>query len=161
LFLPLGDMFAGIGPFAIPAVKKIGCTVYANDLNPESFHYLGLNRDLNKVPHNKLHIFNMDGAEFVKRLVSQGIRFTHVIMNLPASAHTFLSVFKNLFPPEWKNLPPAESKPVEESAPQPGATAAGRRRKPAPPAIGNKEKSDWEKLPHNLPWIHCYGFSKA
>ncbi len=28
-----GDMFCGIGPFAIPAGKK-GCTVFANDLNP-------------------------------------------------------------------------------------------------------------------------------
>lgn len=32
------DMMCGIGPFAIPSALK-GCTVYANDLNPESYKY--------------------------------------------------------------------------------------------------------------------------
>jgi len=41
-------MFAGIGPFAIPAAKK-GCFVYANDLNPASFNYLIENAKSNKV----------------------------------------------------------------------------------------------------------------
>lgn len=45
----IGDMFAGVGPFAIPAAKQIKCKVYANDLNPRSFHYLQQNMKLNKV----------------------------------------------------------------------------------------------------------------
>jgi len=45
----LGDMFAGIGPFAIPAAKNRGCVVYANDLNPISYQYLKENIRLNKV----------------------------------------------------------------------------------------------------------------
>lgn len=44
----LGDMFAGVGPFAVPA-GKAGCTVYANDLNPESYHWLKNNIAINKV----------------------------------------------------------------------------------------------------------------
>lgn len=44
----LGDVFAGIGPFAVPAAKK-GCRVVANDLNPNSFDFLKVNVKLNKV----------------------------------------------------------------------------------------------------------------
>lgn len=44
----LYDVFAGVGPFAVPAAKK-GCQVYANDLNPDSVHWLRHNLDLNKV----------------------------------------------------------------------------------------------------------------
>ena len=48
LFQLIGDMFCGIGPFAIPAARR-GCTVYANDLNPDSYKYLVENARLNKV----------------------------------------------------------------------------------------------------------------
>jgi tRNA (guanine37-N1)-methyltransferase len=44
----IGDVFAGVGPFAIPAAKN-GVTVYANDLNPESYRWLQANKTLNKV----------------------------------------------------------------------------------------------------------------
>ena len=37
-----GDMFAGIGPFAIPLAKK-GVMVHANDLNPKSYEYMNKN----------------------------------------------------------------------------------------------------------------------
>ena len=42
------DIMAGIGPFAVPAAHK-GCSVYANDLNPESAHWLAVNVQLNRV----------------------------------------------------------------------------------------------------------------
>lgn len=42
----VADMMAGVGPFAVPlAINRI--TVYANDLNPESFKYLNKNMKLN------------------------------------------------------------------------------------------------------------------
>ena len=44
----VADVFAGVGPFAIPAAKK-GCAVLANDLNPSSYKYLTLNITENKV----------------------------------------------------------------------------------------------------------------
>lgn len=41
-------MFAGVGPFAVPAAKK-GCAVLANDLNPNSAKYLLQNVQDNRV----------------------------------------------------------------------------------------------------------------
>jgi tRNA (guanine37-N1)-methyltransferase len=51
LFSPddvIADVFAGVGPFALPAAKK-GCGVLANDLNPESYKWLVRNVGSNKV----------------------------------------------------------------------------------------------------------------
>ena len=101
------DMFAGVGPFAVPAAKK-GCVVYANDLNPDSYAALVRNAELNRVK-GKIHPFNMDAREFLKELVAgtlsgleqdkEGSRnsISQVIMNLPATAIEFLDVFKGLY----------------------------------------------------------------
>ncbi|EOY30880.1 S-adenosyl-L-methionine-dependent methyltransferases superfamily protein isoform 1 [Theobroma cacao] len=62
------DMFAGIGPFAIPAAQK-GCLVYANDLNPDSIHYLKINAKLNKVD-DCVFAYNMDARKFVSQLMA-------------------------------------------------------------------------------------------
>jgi tRNA (guanine37-N1)-methyltransferase len=51
LFKPeevIADVFAGVGPFAVPAAKK-GCAVFANDLNPNSAKYLTKNVTDNRV----------------------------------------------------------------------------------------------------------------
>ncbi|OMO80797.1 tRNA transferase Trm5/Tyw2 [Corchorus capsularis] len=61
------DMFAGIGPFAIPAAQK-GCLVYANDLNPDSVHYLKINAKLNKVD-DCVYAYNMDARKFISHLM--------------------------------------------------------------------------------------------
>lgn len=61
------DMFAGIGPFAIPAAQK-GCMVYANDLNPDSIHYLKINAKVNKVD-DRICAYNMDARKFISHLM--------------------------------------------------------------------------------------------
>ena len=90
------DMFAGVGPFALPAAKNKRCVVHANDLNPKSYEYLVKNAKLNKV-ERLVKAYNMDGRDFVRSLVSASplVPFTQVIMNLPASAETFLDVFRD------------------------------------------------------------------
>ncbi|KAF2705380.1 hypothetical protein K504DRAFT_448938 [Pleomassaria siparia CBS 279.74] len=118
------DVMAGVGPFAIPAGKK-KCFVYANDLNPDSFKYLQHAMDVNKVG-DFVRAFNEDGHTFIRtataellkadhsvsvypkkkrgqpapkatrRLVQPRI-FSHYIMNLPASAITFLPSFIGLY----------------------------------------------------------------
>ncbi|XP_069495025.1 tRNA (guanine(37)-N1)-methyltransferase [Ambystoma mexicanum] len=102
----LFDVFAGVGPFAIPAAKK-KCTVFANDLNPESHKWLLHNCKLNKVTRN-IQTFNMDGRDFVteiikyqltKHLASQldeSKSSVHVVMNLPGMAIEFLDAFQDL-----------------------------------------------------------------
>ncbi|RZC55294.1 hypothetical protein C5167_014152 [Papaver somniferum] len=62
------DMFAGIGPFAIPAAQK-GCAVFANDLNPDSVRYLKINAEVNKVD-DYLRAYNLDARAFVSDLMA-------------------------------------------------------------------------------------------
>lgn len=102
----LFDVFAGIGPFAIPAAKK-KCHVFANDLNPESYNWLLHNCKLNKVD-DKIKAFNMDGRDFllgpVREELSKDLPFQkeeqktsfHIVMNLPALAVEFLDAFRHL-----------------------------------------------------------------
>ncbi|GBN12131.1 tRNA (guanine(37)-N1)-methyltransferase [Araneus ventricosus] len=102
------DVFAGVGPFAVPLAKK-KCQVHANDLNPDSFKWLCHNATLNKVSQN-LHCYNLDGKEFIQTVVKKGLaefwnsdaegNYFHILMNLPASALEFLESFEGLFTDE-------------------------------------------------------------
>lgn len=106
----LFDVFAGIGPFAIPAAKK-KCHVFANDLNPESYSWLLHNCKLNKVD-SKVKVFNMDGRDFLRGPVREELSKEppllkeaqktsfHIVMNLPASAIEFLDVLRHLLAAE-------------------------------------------------------------
>ena len=106
------DVFAGVGPFSIPAAKsKKNITVLANDLNPESYKWLNHNAKLNKIKSG-LSTYNLDGRDFIKDVArkdllsrwqnpnpdepehAENIRF---VMNLPALAIEFLDVFPGLF----------------------------------------------------------------
>jgi tRNA (guanine37-N1)-methyltransferase len=67
LFKPndvIADVFAGVGPFAIPAAKK-GCAVFANDLNPNSYKYLSVNIDQNRV-EDLVRPSCEDGRDFIR-----------------------------------------------------------------------------------------------
>lgn len=102
----LFDVFAGVGPFAIPVAKK-NCTVFANDLNPESHKWLLHNCKLNKVDQ-KVKVFNLDGKDFLQGPVRKELmqhlgphskeskHSMHIVMNLPAKAIEFLGAFSSL-----------------------------------------------------------------
>lgn len=140
------DVFAGVGPFAVPAAKKKRCTVYANDLNPHSYRYLVENVRTNGV-RGLVHPYNLDGREFLVSVTQKllegcgggglsmlsgtkttpaskgggSVGYSHVIMNLPGSATQFLDTFRGLF----RSVPELSR-------------------------------------PHvTLPWVHCYCFVKA
>ena len=106
------DLFAGVGPFAVPAACRRGAAVLANDLNPSSAAALRQAVEVNggrlevrdstssrreegqvvgPPPPGTVRSFNLDAAEFVAAVVSQGVlRPDHVIMNLPAMGPDFL-----------------------------------------------------------------------
>ncbi|CAJ1952130.1 unnamed protein product [Cylindrotheca closterium] len=89
----VADLMAGIGPFAIPLTSKgHKIEVHANDLNPESYNYLLSNSRKNRC--TRLLCYNMDARDFCKYLQDSGIVFSHVIMNLPATAPEFLDAFR-------------------------------------------------------------------
>lgn len=98
------DVFAGVGPFSLPAAKK-GCIVYANDLNTCSYNCMCENAKRNKV-HKNVIAYNLDGRAFIRQVTDslveklvngKGHLYKHVIMNLPAIAHEFLDTFRGLF----------------------------------------------------------------
>lgn len=77
------DMFAGIGPFAIPAAQK-GCVVYANDLNPDSVRYLKINAKANKVD-DCVHAYNLDARKFIVQLMEVPDSEIHSGSNVPVT----------------------------------------------------------------------------
>lgn len=106
----LYDVFAGIGPFSIPAAK-MGCIVLANDLNPNCCKWLRVNKKKNRIKDDCLTIINKDGSKFIQEdLKSHLILWSkklsenkvHVTMNLPAIAVEFIKYFNNLF--EWEEI---------------------------------------------------------
>ncbi|XP_059048316.1 tRNA (guanine(37)-N1)-methyltransferase [Achroia grisella] len=102
----LFDVFCGVGPFSIPAAKR-KCTVYANDLNPDSFKWLNHNAKKNKIILSLFKSYNLDGKDFIYNIFKdylieycnqnkqKGLKI-HVTMNLPAMAVQFLKYFKGL-----------------------------------------------------------------
>lgn len=113
------DVFAGIGPFAIPAAKVKKAVVYANDLNPDSYQSLCKNIKLNKVK-NELKCSNLDGREFIRTVLKPSMedhwkkcRETgtktsfKVVMNLPALAIEFTDAFRSLFKDIDKDIQPS------------------------------------------------------
>ncbi|KIK87033.1 hypothetical protein PAXRUDRAFT_831869 [Paxillus rubicundulus Ve08.2h10] len=75
LFKPediIADVFAGVGPFAIPAAKK-GCAVLANDLNPDSAHWLTKNISTNHVS-DLVRASCEDGRDFIRNAVLRALQ---------------------------------------------------------------------------------------
>lgn len=134
----VADVFAGVGPFAVPlALPPARCTVHANDLNPASYAALVANAAANGAGAG-LVAYNLDGREFIRRMVATRVPFTEALMNLPADALGFLDVFVGLY--RGDAAASGEASGAASSAPPP----------PNP-----------RPLPLPLPRIHVYCFSKT
>jgi len=84
------DLFAGVGPFAIPIAKKHkNVCVYAIDVNPDAVALLRRNVVVNHVEEKVVSIHG-DARQVVKQLLSG--KADRVIMNLPETALEFVDV---------------------------------------------------------------------
>ncbi|QRW09379.1 tRNA (guanine-N(1))-methyltransferase [Ceratobasidium sp. AG-Ba] len=63
----VADVFAGVGPFVVPAAKR-GALVFGNDLNPESTKWMEVNVKNNKVIP-RVRITTLDGRQFIQDVV--------------------------------------------------------------------------------------------
>lgn len=119
----LYDVFAGVGPFSVPAGRK-KVNVLANDLNPYSFKWLEHNVRKNKCSQY-VQTFNKDGREFiledVRKALLERIKnreldtvnySIHIAMNLPALSVTFLDAFVGLLKENVQNVHDTNSIPI-------------------------------------------------
>jgi tRNA (guanine37-N1)-methyltransferase len=85
------DMFAGVGPFAVPAAKR-GAEVVGVDLNPVAVEYLRENAERNGVA-DRVTAIEGDVREAAEEYRDWADR---VVMNLPHSAGEFLDTAVSL-----------------------------------------------------------------
>lgn len=79
------DMFAGVGPYAIPSADR-GATVVASDINLSAIDYLRRNAERNDVADN-ITALNTDARELVNDYENYA---DVIIMNLPHSTSQFM-----------------------------------------------------------------------
>jgi tRNA (guanine37-N1)-methyltransferase len=94
----VADLFAGVGPFAIPIAKLCPeAKVYAVDINPDAVELLKINAKINKVEDRVYPILG-DARE----LANDKLRGAadRVIMNLPETAIDFVDAACNAIKPE-------------------------------------------------------------
>jgi len=84
------DLFAGVGPFAIPIAKKHeNVRVYAVDVNPDAISLLKRNVAVNRVEKRIVPVLGDAGQVIREQLCGKANR---VIMNLPETAIEFVDV---------------------------------------------------------------------
>jgi tRNA (guanine37-N1)-methyltransferase len=92
------DLFAGVGPFAIPIAKKHeDVRVYAIDVNPDAVAFLKRNIAVNRAEKKVIPILG-DASQVVREQLSG--KADRVIMNLPETALEFVNVACEALKPE-------------------------------------------------------------
>jgi len=99
----IADAFCGVGALCVLATTKLGCTIYANDLNPEAVNYCRNNakgngvwpRKLNMIkPRPGFYVSCMDAFRFIQNLGMLPMLPHHIIMNYPLDSASFLSALR-------------------------------------------------------------------
>eukprot|EP00557_Chaetoceros_sp_GSL56_P007742 CAMPEP_0176504892 /NCGR_PEP_ID=MMETSP0200_2-20121128/16195_1 /TAXON_ID=947934 /ORGANISM="Chaetoceros sp., Strain GSL56" /LENGTH=449 /DNA_ID=CAMNT_0017904393 /DNA_START=562 /DNA_END=1911 /DNA_ORIENTATION=+ len=107
----VADAFCGAGAFVVQAAMKLGCTVYANDLNPDAVRYCRENakRNLKRFINNggshgdgegdtnfkpKVEVSCGDAFDFIQNLCTLENPPQHVVMNFPLESTSFLGALR-------------------------------------------------------------------
>ncbi len=97
------DLFCGVGPFVIPALKVPRVKACAVDINPAAIEFLKENVILNRLQVERIDARAMDAREFIREGTSRdgaGPGFDAIIMNLPKNAHAFIGNASRLLSPD-------------------------------------------------------------
>ncbi len=108
----IADAFCGVGALCVLAASKLGCTIYANDLNPDAVKALKesakKNRNRLRIEGSKdndqssknssnmpsIHVQCGDAFDFIQNLGSLPNLPHHVVMNYPLDSASFLGAFR-------------------------------------------------------------------
>jgi tRNA (guanine37-N1)-methyltransferase len=103
----IADAFCGAGAFVVQAAAKLGCTVYANDLNPDAVRYCRENAKRNHKKFNggpgedgevtkkpKVIVTCGDAFDFIQNLGNMDTLPHHVVMNFPLDSASFLGALR-------------------------------------------------------------------
>jgi len=91
----IADAFCGVGAFCLLAASKLGCTVYANDLNPAAVLSCRESAKKNlKRSAGSVTVNCGDAFDFIQNLGSLSRLPDHVIMNFPLDSASFLGVLR-------------------------------------------------------------------
>ena len=103
----VADAFCGVGALCVLAASKLGCTVHANDLNPDAVRYMKESAkknkrrikspiDVNEVAQNMppINVNCGDAFDFIQNLGSLPELPHHVVMNYPLDSPSFLGAFR-------------------------------------------------------------------
>lgn len=103
----IADAFCGAGAFVVQAAAKLGCTVYANDLNPDAVRYCrenakrnhkkfigGTGEDGEVTKKAKVIVTCGDAFDFIQNLGYMDILPHHVVMNFPLDSASFLGALR-------------------------------------------------------------------
>jgi tRNA (guanine37-N1)-methyltransferase len=95
----IADAFCGVGSLCVLAASKLGCTIYANDLNPDAVKYCRDNakRNLKRFPVEDRPMFHVecgDAFDFIQGLGNLPTLPHHVVMNFPLDSPSFLGALR-------------------------------------------------------------------
>lgn len=107
----VADAFCGAGAFVVQAAMKLGCTVYANDLNPDAVKYCRENAKNNLKRYNPpskedengepivrkkpvVKVTCGDAFDFIQDLGNMDRLPHHVVMNFPLDSPSFLGALR-------------------------------------------------------------------